>query len=106
MFADATTCITSDNNIDHLVSNVNNELRRIARWFRANKMAVNVGETKFFIFHTSGRRFDRVIQLNYDGNEPNKNDPILIHPIECFHSKHPIISSRAYIIHGFTSMNI
>jgi hypothetical protein len=100
MFADDTACVASDNNIDNLVSHVNSELRGIARWFRANKMAVNVGKTKFIIFHTRGKHFDQSIQLTYDDNEPNMYNPDLIHPIERFHSNHPIITNRAYKILG------
>jgi hypothetical protein len=63
-------------------------------------MAVNVGKTKFIIFHTRGKHFDQSIQLTYDDNEPNMYNPDLIHPIERFHSNHPIITNRAYKILG------
>ncbi len=65
-----------------------------------NKMAVNVGKTKFVIFQTRGKHFDQSIQLTYDDNEPNMYNPDLIHPIERFHLNHPIITNRAYKILG------
>jgi hypothetical protein len=43
MFADDTACA---------------ELKRIALWFRANKMVVNISKTKFIIFHNKGKIVD------------------------------------------------
>lgn len=100
MFADDTACTASNSNLNELISNVNSELRKVARWFRANKMAVNVGKTKFILFHTKGKHIDQHIELIYDDNEPNCNDPQLMHPVERYHSKHPNSECRAYKILG------
>lgn len=89
MFADDTACIASDKNLDSLINHVNNEITKIARWFRANKMAVNVSKTKFLIFHTKGKKVYTNAELKYDDNEPNNHNPDLIHTIERFHSNHP-----------------
>mgnify|MGYP002654881191 CR=1 FL=1 len=75
MFADDTACVASDVNLDTLVSHFNTEIKKIARWFRSNKMAVNVGKTKFIIFHTKGKKIDQTIELTYDDNEPESNKP-------------------------------
>jgi hypothetical protein len=56
MFLDDTECVASDTNLDNLVNNVNDKLKGVARWFRANKMAVNVSKTKFIIFHMRGKK--------------------------------------------------
>jgi hypothetical protein len=64
------------------------------------KMAVNVNKTKFILFHTKGKLTDPQIELIYDDNEPNCNDPQLIHPVERFYSKHPNPACRAYKILG------
>jgi hypothetical protein len=100
MFADDTAGLASDKNLSTLVENVNAELKKIARWFRSNKMAVNVSKTKFIIFHTKGRVVDNNIQLIYDDNEPNENNPALIKPIERIHSNHQVKSSRSYKLLG------
>ncbi len=36
MFADDIACVASDTNLDNLANNVNDELKGVARWFRAN----------------------------------------------------------------------
>jgi hypothetical protein len=100
MFADDTTGVASDPDINVLICFVNAEIKKIARWFRANRMAVNVEKTKFIIFHTKGKIFDQSLQLIYDDNEPGKNNPNLIHPIERYHTKHNNIHCRAYKILG------
>jgi hypothetical protein len=40
-------------------------------WLRSNKMAINVGKTKFIIFHTHGKNVDPTLKLYFDDNEPN-----------------------------------
>jgi hypothetical protein len=65
MFADDTAGLASHNNINDLITFVNTELKKIARWFRANKMAVNVSKTKFIIFHTKGKKIPPNISLTY-----------------------------------------
>ncbi len=52
MFADDTACLAKNVNINNLIEHINQELTKIARWFRTNQMAVNVSKTKFIIFHT------------------------------------------------------
>jgi hypothetical protein len=41
MFADDTACADADADLNSLITRANSELRKIALWFRANKMAVN-----------------------------------------------------------------
>jgi hypothetical protein len=49
MFADDTAGLASGDNLPELFNFVNIEIKKIARWFRANKMAFNVGKTKYII---------------------------------------------------------
>jgi hypothetical protein len=49
-YADDTICLASNENTENLFEYVNAELSKIAWWFRANKMAVNVGKTEFILF--------------------------------------------------------
>ncbi len=76
MFADDTACLASNANLNELVKFVNQEIKKVARWFRSNKMAVNVSKTKFIIFHTKGKQVDNNIELTYDDNEPNQQNPL------------------------------
>jgi hypothetical protein len=101
MFADDTAGLASHTNIDVLTTFVNAELKKIAEWFRINKMAVNVNKTKFMIFHTKGK----IIPLNsakifYDDNETGKNNPNLVYEIERYHSNHENNECRAYKLLG------
>ena len=50
LFADDTAGLKSGLNLDELITNVNIEVNKLANWFRANKMAVNVSKTKYIIF--------------------------------------------------------
>jgi hypothetical protein len=86
MFADDKAGLASDKNLDTLIVNVNEELKKIARWFRSNRMAVNVSKSKFIIFHTKGRIINDNMHLIYDDNEPGENDPVLIKHIERIHT--------------------
>ncbi len=52
MFTDDTACLASNAKLNEHVQFVNREIKKIAGWFIANKMAVNVSKTKFIIFHT------------------------------------------------------
>jgi len=56
LFADDTSCTDSDKSLPTLINHVNTELQKIAIWFRANKMAVNISKTKFIIFHNKGKK--------------------------------------------------
>ena len=70
---------------------MNIEINRLANWFRANKMALNISKTKYIIFHTRSKKI--TVEENaivYDKNEIGMpHDPSLITPLEGFHDKHP-----------------
>ena len=50
LFADDTNIFCSDNNIRTLFETANQELSQINDWFLANKLSLNVGNKKYFIF--------------------------------------------------------
>ena len=56
LFADDTSCLAEHSNLQELVEFVNTELKKLAYWFRANKMAVNISKTKYIIFRTRGKK--------------------------------------------------
>jgi hypothetical protein len=55
LFADDTQGLASDKDLGVLVNRVNDELKKWAAWFRANKMVVNTKKTKYIIFHPKGK---------------------------------------------------
>jgi hypothetical protein len=89
LFADDTTCCGKGKKLDELVLFVNQELQKIATWFRANKMAVNTSKTKYIIFRTRGKQINpRDCHLVYNGNEVGvPEDPNLIYEIERIHNE-------------------
>ena len=101
MFAVDTACLAKNKNLNLLINFVNNELTKLARWFRANRMAVNVGKTKFILFHTRGTQFEtHICRIFYNDNEPNANNPDLIHEIERYHNHHYSPEKRTYKLLG------
>ena len=51
MFADDTNLFYSHNDIKTLFKTVNNELKNIHEWFKANKLSLNADKTKYVFFH-------------------------------------------------------
>jgi hypothetical protein len=56
LFADDTTIFASGSNLNELVCFVNNEFQKICEFFRANKLLLHPGKTKYMIFYTAGRK--------------------------------------------------
>jgi hypothetical protein len=102
MFADDTFCLESDTNLNNLISTVNSEINKMAVWFRANKLAVNIGKTKYMIFRMRGKKIDdNLPPLLYDANELNMPvDVNLISTLERYHDNHPLKEGRAYKLLG------
>jgi hypothetical protein len=102
MFADDTFCLNADEDIKTLIQNVNVQINRMAVWFRANKLAVNINKTKYVIFTMKGKKIDEnTPPLLYNENEPNEPvDASLITPLERYHDNHPLKEGRAYKLLG------
>ncbi len=65
-------CADADVDLGTLITRANTELKKIALWFRVNKMAVNIGKTKFIVFHNRGKKVDlNGLNIVYDDNEPH-----------------------------------
>ena len=58
MFADDTNLFISDSNIENLFETMNEELRKVANWFKANKLSLNISKTKCSLFHSTRKRKD------------------------------------------------
>ena len=81
LFADDTCCLASGKNLIQLIQFCNEELQKIANWFSANKLAVNVGKCKFIFFHNKGKKLHLngekiVFNLNEIGEDDNPSNII------------------------------
>ena len=72
LFADDTSGLDSDKDLPTLITRVNGEIKKLANWFRANRMAVNVSKTKYILFRPKGTRID--IDLDKHGVVYNSNE--------------------------------
>ena len=63
IFADDTNLFYSHNNIKILFKNANDELEKISQWFKANKLSLNEGKTKFTLFHKLRDKDNLPLQL-------------------------------------------
>jgi hypothetical protein len=98
LFADDTQCLAENKDIVHLINFVNNELNKLANWFRANKMAVNVNKTNFINFHTIGKPInfgDKCIVFN-NNIIGQPDEPNLIYEVDRIHSNHNDPNKRSY----------
>ena len=99
LFADG---FISGNNLPELITKMNIEINKLANWFRANKMALNISKTKCIIFHIRGKKVTvGENAIVYDENEIGlPHDPNLVTPLERFHDKHPNPNCRSYKLLG------
>jgi hypothetical protein len=74
LFADDACSLHSDKNLNELILKVNSELQKIANWFSANKLVVNVNKCKYIIFHTKGKKLNlEGLDVYFNLNEIGKN---------------------------------
>ena len=102
LFADDTSAIKSGPNLNDLFTQINLELSKIATWYRANRMAVNTGKTKYIIFHNRGRNINtNELALYFNDNEPHDyHNPANIHTLERVYNNNPDVTSRTYKLLG------
>jgi hypothetical protein len=83
LFADDTTLYFSHKDIDFLIDTVNNELKKISDFFRANKLALHPEKTKFMLFTNSNAVRSKEINnfLNFN-NDNDIQSPNLITKLE------------------------
>ncbi len=102
MFADDTSAFKSGKNLKELVEQMNTEINKMAIWFRANKMCVNVEKTKFIIFRNQGKKIqnDEAV-LKFDGNKPGlPHDDNMVYNLERIHNDHIDNNKRYYKLLG------
>jgi Reverse transcriptase (RNA-dependent DNA polymerase) len=103
LFADDTAGLKSGVNLQQLIAETNTELKKIAKWFRANKMAVNVSKTKYIIFKNKGVKINDDIndRIVYDDNEDDfPFDNSKLTPLLRVYNNNPDASNRTYKLLG------
>ncbi len=90
------------NDINVLINSVNEEINKIAVWFRANKLAVNISKTKYIIFKTRNKKLNANLpDVVFNANERGcPFNPELVTPLERIHNNHINPNSRAYKLLG------
>ena len=52
LFADDTTILYSHPNLENQINRINEELKEVSNWFKANKLSVNASKTNYVILGT------------------------------------------------------
>ena len=77
LFADDTTLLMADSNIDNLISKANTEFKKVSDFFRAHKLALHPAKTKFILFTNNAEirsgNYDIRLDFNNDGSVPDLN---------------------------------
>jgi hypothetical protein len=101
LYADDTTGLDSDSDLNSLMARASSELTKMAHWFQANKMSLNTSKTKYIIFHAPGKKVNSDIALYIDENTPNTpHDPSRVTTVERIHSRHQDYNSQAFKLLG------
>ena len=58
MFADETSLFISNSKIENRFEAMKGKLRKVASWFEANKLFLNISKTKYSLFHSTRERRD------------------------------------------------
>ena len=67
LFADDTSILLANKNLDVLEQAVNSELEKVSEWLLANRLSLNVPKCKFLLI--SSRKTDRNIKVNINSRE-------------------------------------
>jgi hypothetical protein len=101
MYADDTFSLESGDDLHVLANFVNAEINKMAVWFRANKLAVNINKTKYMIFRSKGKKILSEPAIIYNENEPNHpHDNTLVTVLERYHDNHELTECRSYKLLG------
>jgi hypothetical protein len=71
-------------NLHYLIDFINVELKKLASWFKANKLVLNTSKTKYMIFRTKNRNINLqgknvVFDFNYNDNASTyDNDKVIV----------------------------
>ena len=72
LFDDDTSIYYSHSDATHLATVLNNELRNVDSWMKANKLSVNINKTNYKIFKSKQRKINSNIYINIYINSNNQ----------------------------------
>jgi len=81
LFADDTTILASGSDLESLYNLVNEELYKIATYFRRNLLSLHPTKTRYILFTTSRLADNENRSIFLDYNNPGQNNPDLIHTL-------------------------
>jgi Reverse transcriptase (RNA-dependent DNA polymerase) len=103
LFADDTAGLKSGANLPQLITETNIELKKIAKWFRANRIAVNVSKTKCIIFKNKGVTINDDVNnlILYDDNDDDfPYDVGKVTPLVRVYNNSHDVSNKTYKLLG------
>ena len=65
LFADDTNIYFESTDLLHIQKVVNRELRKVKKWLKANRLALNIDKTNFVIFHSHQRKITDNIVVRF-----------------------------------------
>ena len=69
LFADDTACTDSNQHLDSLGNNINQQLVKLEKWFKANKLMVNGSKTKAIFFSKKQIKLEDRPKIYIDNTE-------------------------------------
>ena len=66
MFADDTNLFISSHSLESLSVTSNTVVAKLAKWFRLNKLSLNVNKTNYILFHSRQNQLLTQIKLTID----------------------------------------
>jgi hypothetical protein len=103
LFADDTAGLAAGPELGPLLTFCNNEMQKIANWFRANRMAVNISKTKYMIFKPKNKKvtINQGEGIIFNNNERGGfQDPGKMYELGRIYNDNPVVSDRAYKLLG------
>ena len=67
-----------DSNIENVFETMKEELRKVANWFKANKLFLNISKTKYSLFNSTRKRKDipNILPSLHIDNAPVKREVV------------------------------
>ena len=111
LFADDTTCLASGADLPSLFYHVNIEFQKLSEWFRANRLSLHPGKTKYSIFCNEQKKIPiGDLKIYFNNNDIDSTNPniTLIKPLEYVNknSKVPAIKFLGLYLDQFLNFNI
>ena len=72
LFADDTFLSLQGNDIKTLEKSANSEMKKISRWFSANKLTLNISKSKFMIIKKGNSKVSKNFVLKYNGKKMDR----------------------------------